>query len=224
MIDLDALKWDATGLVTVVVQDRLTGEIRMLAHANREALARTIETGDAYFYSRSRQSLWRKGESSGHTVAVSEVWLDCDGDAVVYMAEPLGPSCHTGRVSCFFRRITAGGVAADDGSRHAQPALAALDAELAARKQGGNERSYTKRLLNEGVQRIGEKVEEEAGEFVRAMLSESDERVVSEAADVIYHVMVGLLARGKSLRDVEAELARRFGVSGLDEKAARSQS
>jgi len=222
-MSLEALKFDAQGLVTVVVQDRLTGEIRMLAHANREAVERTLAEAQAYFYSRSRKALWRKGEESGHTLAVHEVWADCDGDALVYLVDPTGPSCHTGELSCFFRRIDAGAKAdAPEGAR-AQGALPRLWSELERRRDSGAEQSYTKSLLAAGAAKINAKLREEADELARAIESESVGRVVSEAADVVYHLLVGLLSRGASLRELEAELARRFGLSGLAEKAARSE-
>jgi len=213
---IDTLKWDAAGLVSVVVQDRHGGEIRMLAHANREAVAKTVETGFAHFFSRSRQSLWKKGESSGNVIRVLEIWADCDGDALVYLAEPQGPSCHTGAPSCFFRRLDT-----DDEGR-ALPTMLRLAAALEARTKSDAEKSYTKSLLDAGAPKIGKKLREEGGELADAIADESDGRVVSEAADVVYHLLVGLLHRGVSFRDVEAELARRFGVSGHDEKASRS--
>lgn len=216
-MELETLKWDAQGLVTVVVQDRMTGEIRMLAHADRAAVQATVDSGEAHFFSRSRQAAWRKGESSGNTIGVAEVWADCDRDALIYLADPRGPSCHTGEVSCFFDALTPN--AGTFGN--AQPLLPRLFDELVARQRGEGERSYTRSLLEAGAAKIGAKVREEAGEFDEAMQAETDERVVSEAADVMYHLLVGLLGRGLSLRDVEAELARRFGMSGLDEKASR---
>lgn len=220
-MDLSGLKWDAAGLVTVVVQDRLTGEVRMVAHANGDAIRATVESGQATFWSRSRSELWRKGETSGNTMAVHEVWADCDGDALVYLVDPAGPSCHTGRRTCFFRRLDTPGASEDDV--HADPVLVRLWDELEARKSSSGDRSYTKSLLEKGVGKIGDKVREEADELARALADEGDERVVSEAADVLYHALVGLLARGLSLRDVEAELARRFGTSGHDEKASRGK-
>jgi len=208
------MKWDEAGLVTIVAQDRLSGTVRMVAHANEEALLATQRTGEAHFYSRSRQTLWRKGETSGHTMAVSEIWVDCDADAVIYMVDPVGPSCHTGQVTCFFRRL--GGEAG-----LATPVVERLGEVISARAAGTAEKSYTKSLLEAGAARIGEKVREEAAELAVALERESDERVISESADVLYHAMVGLQARGLTLRDVEKELARRFGVSGHDEKASR---
>lgn len=218
---LSELKYDERGLVTVVAQDRLTGELRMLAHANREALEATLNTGQAHFYSRSRAALWKKGETSGHVLRVSEVWTDCDGDAVVYLVDPAGPTCHTGRPTCFFRVIGKDGAIAEHAGAHAMSALPRLWAELKARTASTGGKSYTRKLLDGGPAAIGAKIIEEAGELVEAIHAESDERVVSETADVLYHVLVGLLSRGVDLRAVQAELARRFGVSGLDEKAAR---
>lgn len=227
-MSLDSLKWGADGLVTVVAQDRLDGEVRMLAHADRAALEATLRTGKAHFYSRSRRTLWMKGESSGHTLTVAEIWADCDGDALVYLVEPQGPTCHTERETCFFRRIEPGAeaeqapVARQSEDTHARPLLGLLWRQLEARQRAGGGRSYTRKLLDAGADHIGEKVEEEAEELARALRGESDARVVSEAADVVYHLMVGLLHRGLRFRDVEAELLRRFGTSGLVEKARRS--
>ncbi|MEO0323202.1 MAG: bifunctional phosphoribosyl-AMP cyclohydrolase/phosphoribosyl-ATP diphosphatase HisIE [Myxococcota bacterium] len=220
---LEELKWNAAGLVSVVVQDRLSGRIRMLAHANAEALRATLASGDAHFFSRSRQSLWRKGETSGHVIRVHEVWVDCDGDALVYLAEPRGPSCHTGRATCFFRQLTREGLA-DAGSAagsNAAPILPRLGEVLEARAAADDAGSYTARLLRKGPGAIAAKVREEAEELATALERETEERVVAEAADVLYHAMVALLARGRSLRDVEAVLQARFGVGGLAEKASR---
>jgi phosphoribosyl-ATP pyrophosphohydrolase/phosphoribosyl-AMP cyclohydrolase len=216
---LPALKFDAQGLVSVVVQDRLTGEVRMLAHANEAALRATLESGEGHFFSRSRQAMWRKGESSGNTLRVTEVWADCDADAVLYLVDPVGPSCHTGRVSCFYTRLDA-----DSAGEHGSPLLPRLFAELEARKQSSADRSYTRALLEAGPAKIAEKIREEADELARAVEGETDERVLSEAADELYHLLVGLLVRGLRVRDVEAVLARRMGVSGLAEKASRSVS
>ncbi|GAB4203646.1 MAG: bifunctional phosphoribosyl-AMP cyclohydrolase/phosphoribosyl-ATP diphosphatase HisIE [Sandaracinaceae bacterium] len=215
-IDLGSLKYDAQGLVTVVVQDRLTGEVRMLAHASRAALEATLETGRGTFWSRSRGALWVKGETSGHALRVHEVWVDCDRDAVVYLVDAEGPSCHTGAVSCFFEPLTP-----SPSAIAAAPLLVRLERVLAARASATADKSYTKSLLVAGAPKIAAKIREEGDELARAVESETDLQVVKESADVLYHLMVGLLHRGLSLRDVEAELARRFGVSGHDEKAAR---
>ena len=176
------LKFGTDGLLTVVAQDRLSGELRMLAHANQAALEATLRSGEAHFFSRSRSALWRKGESSGHVLQVSEIWVDCDGDAVLYLVEPEGPSCHTGRQTCFFRQLEPSGELRDDGARHGQPLLARLWAELEARKTAvspSGKPSYTRQLLDAGPQKIAAKVEEEAGELARALVGESPDRVVS---------------------------------------------
>jgi phosphoribosyl-ATP pyrophosphohydrolase/phosphoribosyl-AMP cyclohydrolase len=220
-MQLSDLKWDLAGLVTVVVQDQNTGEIRMLAHANEAAVRATLESGFAHFFSRSRGKLWRKGESSGHGLRVAEVWVDCDADALVYLASPEGPSCHTLRDTCFFNKLTSGGEVIEDPEHHAQSTLPRLWSELDARRRSSAAKSYTKSLLEAGPAKINEKIEEEAGELTKAIASETPDRVISEAADVLYHVLVGLLARDVKLKDVEAELAKRFDQSGHEEKSAR---
>ena len=221
-MELPPLKLDADGLVTVVAQDRLTGEIRMLAHADEAALRRTAETGLAHFFSRSRQRSWQKVEESGNTLAVVEIWLDCDADAAVYLVDPSGPTCHTGRPSCFFHRVSPAPASADDGAR-ALPVLSALESALARRRTSAAGKSYTRSLLDAGAPKIGAKLREEADELARALAEESEARVAAEAADVVYHLMVGLLHRGVPLAAVQAELARRFGTSGHEEKASRSR-
>jgi phosphoribosyl-ATP pyrophosphohydrolase/phosphoribosyl-AMP cyclohydrolase len=218
-MDLPALKLDRDGLITVVAQDAASGEVRMVAHADHEALERTAETGLAHFYSRSRKRLWKKGEESGNTLAVSSVWFDCDADAAVYLVTPAGPTCHTGAASCFFHR--AHPTSASSAMERALPVLAALEAVIERRKSDPATKSYTRALLDGGPPKIGAKLREEADELARAVADESDERVVSEAADLLYHAMVGLASRGLSLRDVAQTLAARFGVSGHEEKSRR---
>ncbi len=215
---LDGLKRDDAGLVTVVVQDRHTGVVRMVAHADSAAIAATLDTGYAHFFSRSRQKLWKKGEESGNVLAVHEVWIDCDGDCLLYMVDPQGPSCHTGRENCFYRRLTKDGL---EDAAPASPTFPRLWAELEARREARAEKSYTRTLLDQGAPKIAAKLREEADELGRALEGESDARVVSESGDVIYHLLVGLLLRKVSLRDVQVELARRFGTSGHEEKARR---
>jgi phosphoribosyl-ATP pyrophosphohydrolase/phosphoribosyl-AMP cyclohydrolase len=222
-MDLSWLKRDEQGLVTVVVQDRLTGMVRMVAHANDEAVSATLNTRLGHFYSRSRKRLWKKGEESGHFLRVHEIWADCDADCLVYLVDPEGPSCHTGSDTCFFSRVAADGARVPQTEGHAAPLFPRLWQELEARRDAPADRSYTRSLLEKGAPKIGAKIREEGDELARAVEGESDERVISESADVIYHLLVGLLFRRRSLRDVQSELARRFGVSGHDEKAARSK-
>ncbi|MGA2449799.1 MAG: bifunctional phosphoribosyl-AMP cyclohydrolase/phosphoribosyl-ATP diphosphatase HisIE [Polyangiaceae bacterium] len=213
------LAFDAHGLIPVVVQDELTGEVRMLAFANLEAVQRTMQTGQATFWSRSRQELWQKGLTRGSEIHVSRIFVDCDADSIIYSGNPLGNSCHTGAPSCFFHALDGSSLASSPAPW--QTVLARLEAVLEARKSSSGAASYTKRLYERGTAAIGEKIAEEAGELAQALVEESDVRVVSEAADLLYHTLVGLRSRGIALRDVLAELARREGVSGLAEKASR---
>ncbi|WP_437577938.1 bifunctional phosphoribosyl-AMP cyclohydrolase/phosphoribosyl-ATP diphosphatase HisIE [Sorangium sp. So ce887] len=213
-------------LIPAVVQDRLTGQVRMLAYMTRESLARTLETGRATFFSRSRGELWEKGATSGNTLAVTSLHADCDGDALLILAEPHGPTCHTGSASCFFRQVDAradGEPEAADEGQDASALLESLEREIEARKASSATKSYSRKLLDGGAPLIGAKLREEAGELAQAIAGESDERVASEAADVIYHLLVGLASRGIPLRAVLAALASRMGTSGLVEKALRAQ-
>lgn len=213
--------FDERGLVVAVAQDVHTGEVRMVAWMSRESLALTLETGEATFYSRSRKSLWKKGEESGNTLRVAQVGVDCDGDTVLLLVEPAGPSCHTGRPSCFFRTTRADG-SIEDAPIELAPALVLLERDVASKASASAEKSYTRSLLDAGAARIGEKIREEADELARAISGESDERVLSEAADLLYHAVVGLALRGLSLAGAARVLRSRRGRSGLDEKRARS--
>ncbi len=217
---LDAVRFDTNGLVPAVAQDVLSGEVRMVAFMSREALALTLSTGVAHFHSRSRGRLWKKGETSGNTLAVTRVLLDCDGDCVLLMVDPAGPTCHTGAPSCFTRTATADGWTEAEAPHAAASELFAT-IEARRRAPAGAKPSYTRSLLDAGAARIGEKLREEADELARAVAGESAARVASEAGDVVYHLMVGLALREVSWRDVLRELARRAGRSGLEEKASR---
>lgn len=219
-----SLTFDERGLLPVVAQDHLTGEIRMLAWANAEAVAKTLATGRATFFSRSRASLWTKGETSGNALAVHAVLVDCDQDALVYLVTPAGPTCHTGAPSCFFRVLAPGEGDAPvvrDEDVPAPTLLARLEAVLEARKRSTGEKSYVKSLYEGGAAKIGAKLREEADELARAVAGESEARVASEAADLLFHMVVALRARGVDLADVLGELERRSGTSGHDEKRAR---
>jgi phosphoribosyl-ATP pyrophosphohydrolase/phosphoribosyl-AMP cyclohydrolase len=190
--------WSRGDLLPVIVTDASDGTLLMLAWANAEAVAATDATGEAHFWSRSRDELWRKGATSGNTMAVAGIAVDCDADAIHYRVRPAGPACHTGSRSCF------------DGT-DAEPAfdLAALAAVVGERRSADPADSYTARLLAGGPRRAAEKVTEEAGELSAAALAGTDDEVVREAADLFYHAIVLLEARGLSLDGVQAELARR---------------
>jgi len=211
------LKLNSHGLIPAIAQCAVTGRVLMMAWMNQEAFDLTQSTGQAHYYSRSRKCLWRKGETSGNTQAVAEVRLDCDADTVLLLIKQTGPACHTNEPSCFFKSVTDAEVLG--------PPPAGVIEQLAAviheRSVQGGTSSYTSRLLSGGMDDIVAKVAEESTELIEALNNETDERVVSEAADLLYHVMVGFESRGVDVRDVAFELARRFGVSGLVEKAQR---
>jgi phosphoribosyl-AMP cyclohydrolase / phosphoribosyl-ATP pyrophosphohydrolase len=196
-VDDSQITWDERGLVPCIAQDWRSGEVLTLAYMNGEALARTRETGELHFYSRSRQELWHKGETSGNTMEVKAIRYDCDGDALLALVEPAGPACHTGERTCFHRGELR------PGAPH--EVMPALERVVSARKAERPSGSYTVELLDD-PSRIGEKVQEEAEEVARAAREESDERVSEEAADVLYHLTVLLSGRGLSLADAERVL------------------
>jgi phosphoribosyl-ATP pyrophosphohydrolase/phosphoribosyl-AMP cyclohydrolase len=185
--------------VPCVIQDWRSGEVLTLAYMNAEALQRTRDTGEMHLYSRSRDELWHKGATSGNTQAVKALRYDCDADAVLALVEPAGPACHTGERTCFFT---------GDLGTAPHEALPGLERTLKDRQANPTEGSYTAALLADPA-RIGEKVQEEAEEVVRAAREESDERVAEEAADVLYHLAVLLRSRGLSLADAEEVLLDR---------------
>ncbi len=202
------IRFDERGLVPVIAQDANTGAVLTLAYANREALEKTLETGEAHYYSRSRQELWRKGATSGNTQRAVEVRLDCDGDALLYRVEPHGPACHTGEDSCFFTTLAGTGV--QDGSTPGFGAiLEKLAGTIAERHREMPEESYTAGLIRRGTPRVAQKVGEEAVEVVVAALR--DERLAEEAADLLYHLLVLLEERGVGIGEVARVLHDRHG-------------
>ena len=214
------LKFDERGLIPAIAQDHLTGQVRMMAYMNQAALEQTLSSGKATFFSRSRGALWVKGETSGNVLQVVSVTADCDADTLLLAVLPVGPSCHTGRPACFFQRVASGGELTDL-PREVTPFLSELGELLESRKASSAEKSYTKSLLQGGPEKIGAKIREEAGELAFAISNESDERVLAEASDLLYHAMVGLTQRGLTLRQVIEVLARRTHQSGHAEKASR---
>ncbi len=193
------------GLLAVVVQHFASGEVLMVGFANREAVDKTIQTGHAWFFSRSRQRLWEKGESSGNFLEVRGVRVDCDADALIYLCEPVGPTCHTGAPSCFFQTLD--GVPTGETSGEA---AAELFATIQQRQRDADpESSYVARLLNGGVDRIGKKVGEEATEVVIAAKNADRAEVAYEVADLWFHCYVLLAQQGMTPEDVWAELRQR---------------
>ena len=196
--DIEALAWDKQdGLLPAIVQDAATLRVLMLGYMDRAALAATLASGQVTFYSRSKQRLWTKGESSGHVLALVSVDVDCDADALLVQARPHGPTCHLNRTSCFPD-------APGDG-------LAELDALTAQRERERPPGSYTTRLFEGGIRRIAQKVGEEGVETALAAVAQDDEALLGEAADLLYHLVVALRARGLSLDDVRRVLAARRG-------------
>ena len=242
--------YDEDGLVPCIVQDAVTDVVLMLAWMNAGALRLTRNTGFVHFWSRSRQELWKKGETSGNTLSVVEIRIDCDRDAVLVRARPAGPTCHTGATSCFFHRdvpstmphnlpvdlpdglpsapaAAAARAAAstahdeiDDGPP--PPILHRLARVIEGRRDATADRSYTKSLFDAGMPKILAKIAEEHGELAAELPAGDDAKVIHETADLVFHVMVGLAARRIPIEAVLAELTRRFGTSGHVEKARRT--
>ncbi len=206
MCDALELTFDDRGLIPAVVQDAATGEVLMVAWMNEEALRLTQETGQAHFWSRSRQELWHKGATSGNFMNVREMRVDCDADTLLVLVDPAGPACHTGERSCFYRRL--GQPSEDIGSREAH-ILDELFAVILDRQANRPAGSYTAHLLGAGEDEILKKVGEEAMEVILAAKGQGNGRLVAEMADLIYHLLVLLAARGLSLDAVRAELTRR---------------
>jgi phosphoribosyl-ATP pyrophosphohydrolase/phosphoribosyl-AMP cyclohydrolase len=211
------IEFDQRGLAPCVVQDFASGEVLMLAYVSSQSLEMTLETGDLHFHSRSRDELWKKGETSGNFMHLRQLRYDCDGDALVAMVDPAGPACHTGQRSCFYREVLgSASIRKDAPPAPGEPfpvtheALAALERTLRSRAIERPDGSYTVKLLDDrGL--IGEKVEEEAEEVVRAAREETDERVAEEAADLLYHLSVLLASRGVSQAKVMGVLNGRSG-------------
>jgi phosphoribosyl-AMP cyclohydrolase / phosphoribosyl-ATP pyrophosphohydrolase len=199
--DPASLHYDDRGLVPVVVQEIGTGAVLMLAYANREAVELTLSTGQAHFWSRSRQSLWKKGETSGNTLQVVEAVADCDGDALLVRALPAGPACHRGTGTCF-------------EPNPARLELGWLSTVIASRRGADPETSYTAKLLSQGIERIAQKVGEEGIETaIAAVVPSLRSALAGEAADLLYHLLVLLEASGIDPEEIGKELLRRHGFA-----------
>jgi phosphoribosyl-ATP pyrophosphohydrolase/phosphoribosyl-AMP cyclohydrolase len=206
---LDKLKFDDNGLIPAIVQDAATREVLTLAYMNAESLVRTLETNETWFWSRSRKELWHKGETSGNTQRVLELIADCDNDAVVVLVEPAGPACHTGARSCF-------GDPTVVDQRSLSNVLEQLYRLVQEREHARPEKSYTTYLFNEGLDKILKKVGEESTETIVAAKNDAIEPLVGEVSDLLYHLIVLLVARGVSLEQIRDELAKRRGSGGAD--------
>jgi len=222
---LSLVKYDEHGLVPVAAVDRETGELLMLAFANRHSLELTLKTGFTHYWSRSRSSLWKKGETSGHIQRLYSLELDCDGDTLIARVDQTGAACHTGAPTCFFRR--------SGGEGGSSRALFDLVRTIRSRRGADPESSYTAKLLSQSAEKRGKKLLEETAELLLATSvletasgagrKKAREAAVYEAADVMYHYLLALEGAGLGLADVWQELSRRFGQSGIEEKRRRKK-
>ncbi len=199
------LKYGTDGLVAVVVQHHASGAVLMVGFANEEAIRRTLESGRAWFYSRSRQQLWQKGETSGNTLEVRGLRVDCDADALIYLCEPTGPTCHTGETSCFFQSLEP----LPRGETSGEAAAELFQTIRARQAVGDASQSYVARLLSQGVDRIGKKIGEEATEVVIAAKNADRHELAHEVADLWFHTFVLLAQQGITPEDVWDELRTR---------------
>jgi len=222
------IDWNKTPLIPAIAQDNETNQVLMLAYMNEEAYNLTLSTGFAHYFSRSKQRIWKKGESSNHTQEVKDVLLDCDADTVVLKIKQNGVACHTGRKSCFFTSVTQDKVILEQevDTDAIYGVVDTLYHTILERKNTLNNnasaeaKSWTKKLLDDKELMLS-KIREEADEVCVAINEESDEQVIYESADLLYHTLVGLGYRDISPDRVKQELARRFGLSGIEEKESR---
>jgi len=206
--DVEKVKFDERGLVPAIVQDARTREVLTLAYMNRQSLARTIETGETWFWSRSRNELWHKGETSGNTQQVVSLASDCDDDAIVVLVNPAGPACHTGARSCF---------AVEHREEHPAGLLHELYELIQQRERERPDGSYTTYLFDKGLDKILKKVGEESAETIIAAKNDDAKQLVAETADLLYHLLVMLVARDIKLDDVRDELAQRRKRGGASD-------
>ncbi len=220
---LDRVDWERFELLPVIVQDVENNEILMMAYMNREALQLSLETKTAHYFSRSKQRIWKKGESSGHTQAIKSFAIDCDNDTLLIKVIQEGVACHTGRRSCFFTELQSGesNAEVEINTNKMYGVVDTLYHTILERKNADPSSSWTAKLLSKGDNAILKKVVEEAGEFCFAIKDNDEKEIIYECADLAYHVLVALGAKNISPDRVKQELARRSGISGIDEKKSR---
>lgn len=220
---LNRVDWEKSELLPVIVQDAQNSEVLMMAYMNREALELSLQTKTAHYFSRSKQRIWKKGESSGHLQHIKSFFIDCDNDTLLIKIDQEGVACHTGRRSCFFTELTSGDavseVEVDTAAMYG--VIDELYHTILDRKNADPETSWTAKLLSKGENSILKKVVEEAGEFSFAVKDDDEEEIIYECADLTYHVLVALGHKNISPDRIKQELARRFGMSGIAEKNAR---
>ena len=220
---IQKIDWQKQELLPVIVQDASTDEVLMMAYMNQEALRLSLQTKTAHYFSRSKQRIWKKGESSGHTQEIEEFLLDCDNDTLLLKVKQNGVACHTGRKSCFFTRLDSGEEVyeqeIDTGATYG--IIDTLYHTIQERKNADASTSWTAKLFAKGENTILKKVIEESGEFTFAFKDDDEKEIIYEAADLTYHMLVALAYKNISPDRIKQELARRFGISGIEEKNSR---
>ncbi|MCG3658180.1 bifunctional phosphoribosyl-AMP cyclohydrolase/phosphoribosyl-ATP diphosphatase HisIE [Aliarcobacter butzleri] len=224
MEQLNKIDWEKmNNLIPVITQDTKTNEVLMLAYMNKEALELTIKTNYAHYFSRSKQRIWKKGESSNHLQEIVEILVDCDNDTLLLKVNQTGVACHTGRKSCFYTNLKTDKIISDVeiNTTAAYGVIDTLYHTICERKDEDVSKSYTAKLLKGNQNSMLKKIVEEAGEFTFAVKDDNEEEIIYEAADVAYHVLVALASKNINPDRVKQELARRFGISGIEEKNSR---
>lgn len=220
------IDWKKTPLIPAIAQDVATNEVLMLAFMNEEAFNLSQKTGFAHYFSRSKSRIWKKGETSGHTQKITEMLLDCDQDTILLKVEQNGVACHTGNKTCFFDDILTckdKSIENKDVFTSHYGILDKLYHVLQTRKQADAETSYVAKLLSKGENAYLKKVSEEAGEFCLAVKDDNEKEIIYEASDLIFHMLVALADKNIHPDKIEQELARRFGISGIEEKNSRKK-
>ena len=222
----DSLKLDfSKGLLPAIAQEAESKNVLMLGFVDEEAVRLTLDTGYAHYYSRSKQRIWKKGEESGHLQKIVDVLTDCDNDTVLYIVEQTGVACHTGAKSCFFKSIKTNErvLESEIDTTQIYGAIDTLFHEIESKKFGDPATSYTAKLFSKGENTICKKIAEEAAELCFAVKDKNKNEIIYEAADLVYHALVGLSFSGVSPELVKTEIRRRFGVSGIVEKNSRGE-
>lgn len=221
---IEKIDWEKMdGLIPVVTQENETNEVLMLAYMDKEALDLTLSTNQAHYFSRSKQRIWKKGESSGHVQDVVDILLDCDNDTILLKVTQTGVACHTGRKTCFFTSIQTGNTTSEVAvnTTSSYGVLDNLYHTICERKDSDPNKSYTAQLLQGDENSMLKKIVEEAGEFTFAVKDNDTQEIIYEAADIVYHIMVALASKNVNPDRIKQELARRFGLSGIEEKNSR---
>ena len=221
---IDKVDWEKSSLIPVVAQDFQTKEVLMLAYMDKEALSLTLQTKKAHYFSRSKQRIWMKGETSGNIQNIKDIMIDCDNDTLLIMIEQVGgAACHTGRKSCFFTKLESDEVTSevDESAVANYSVFDQLYHVIQERKKADPERSYVASLFHKGENAYLKKVVEEAGEFCFAVKDDDEKEMIYEAADLAFHTLVALGDKNINPDRVKQELARRFNLSGIEEKNSR---